>query len=499
MGGTNAGGVPSTGGQGGEAMTVTTTSTTTTGGGGEGGEGGSPPNLCGNGVLDPMEQCEGSDFGGKSCVDFGLGGGSLICNQYCTIVVSQCVPKESCNDGNDNDFDGLTDCDDDECAAAVACTNPCGAAQVATIPDYPFVNLQGKANVLESSCAPNGGSEVVFKVTVPTDGDVGVQMSPFSFDGAISVRSACNDPSSEILCVNSTGSGGTESASFPGVAGQTYFVIFESTQPGFADYFSGTIDQPQPEEFCDDQFDDDIDGYVDCDDASNCKGISPQCDPGPLGYGENCFSNTDCQATGGDPICLGFQQGFQDGYCSEFCDGPGDCPGGGVCMDINLSVHGVCFKSCSSPADCPGGEDCVDNGAGQLICDKPPELNCQDYQDDDFDGFVDCEDATSCTSSFSCISGPRAAGDPCQIHNQCQASANDPFCIDQPHEFWTGGYCSEFCNLSADDCPTGSHCTDWFFFSSGNGLCMKDCDFDTDCRAGYSCLDLGLSSNVCVF
>ncbi len=326
-----------------------------TGGSPNGGEaqGGAPPSTCGNGVRDDTEQCEGTDFGGKQCADFGLGSGTLICNQFCTIVVSECLPKESCGDGLDNDEDGFVDCLDDECATAVACTDSCGGAQIATIPAFPFANLLGRPNVLTSSCAPSGGSEMVYQVQVPTDGDVSVQFSPFSFDGAFSVRTDCNDAASEILCVNNGGNGQTENGSFPGVAGSTYYVIFESTTPTGGDFFSATIDQPQPEDFCEDFWDDDFDGYLDCDDPTSCKGISFSCTPGTRGYAENCFSNTDCVATGGDPICLGFSQGFPDGYCSEFCSGPGDCPAGGSCVDLGLSVHGVCFKSCSTPADCP--------------------------------------------------------------------------------------------------------------------------------------------------
>src|SRR5262245_22460406 len=51
--------------------------------------------LCGNGQLDPGEACDGKEFGGKTCQTFGLGSGQLECNDFCGIVVSTCVPKES--------------------------------------------------------------------------------------------------------------------------------------------------------------------------------------------------------------------------------------------------------------------------------------------------------------------------------------------------------------------------------------------------------------------
>lgn len=484
------GGAEATGGMDGE------TGGTGGAGGGEGGEGGAGP-TCGDGIIEaPFEQCEGEDFGGKTCADFGLSAGTLQCNSYCTVVVSSCTPNETCNDGTDNDLDDLVDCADDDCGEALACTNPCAVAGFLSIPDFDSGDLSGAPNVLESSCAPGGGRENVFRVTAVMDGDMSMQLS--GIDGVISVRTTCNDPATETHCVNASGGSGTESLSFEATAGSTYYVIVESASPTGGGFYSFQIDQPTPEDFCTDQTDDDLDGLVDCDDPESCQGISPDCTPGSLGYGEPCFDNTECSATGEDPICLGWQQGFNNGYCSEFCAGAGDCPGGGVCIDINISLHGVCFKGCATVDDCPNGLDCVDDGINPPHCNTAPELNCQDYTDNDFDGLEDCEDATACATSFSCTPGPRPAGASCQIHNQCSATANDPLCLVDPFFFgWPGGYCTEYCDLSAPDCPAGSVCSDYIFLQSGNGTCMDSCNTDADCRAGYQCLDFG-EGLICV-
>jgi hypothetical protein len=50
--------------------------------------------VCGNGVLDPGEQCEivGPLFGGATCNDFCQSGfGTLICSGLCTIDTSACT------------------------------------------------------------------------------------------------------------------------------------------------------------------------------------------------------------------------------------------------------------------------------------------------------------------------------------------------------------------------------------------------------------------------
>lgn len=47
--------------------------------------------LCGNGVIDQGEQCDGSNLAGQTCGSRGFSGGSLSCNSSCTINTSQCT------------------------------------------------------------------------------------------------------------------------------------------------------------------------------------------------------------------------------------------------------------------------------------------------------------------------------------------------------------------------------------------------------------------------
>lgn len=45
---------------------------------------------CGNGMIDPGETCDGSNFGGVTCVDLGYDMGSLTCNG-CAVSTASCV------------------------------------------------------------------------------------------------------------------------------------------------------------------------------------------------------------------------------------------------------------------------------------------------------------------------------------------------------------------------------------------------------------------------
>jgi hypothetical protein len=469
------------------------------GGGGQGGDGGAP-NLCGNGAIDPGEQCDGSDFGGETCESLGLGGGVLVCNGFCGIVVSGCVPKETCSDSQDNDQDGFMDCADSDCAAELVCTDSCYQPMLVALPSFVPGDTSGRPSTLTPSCSPSSGREAVFQFTAPSTDTVTIYVSSWSgADFSVSARAACDDASSEIACVNDVDSSSSdpEILALDVVQGTTYYVIIDGLVPLDGGPYAMEISIPIPEQWCIDLGDDDGDGYVDCDDATQCQGM-PECMPGAEPTGTQCFDNFECSATGGDPVCLQPWIGYPDGYCSEFCNlAMDDCSGDAVCADIGLSVNGVCLDGCISNGDCRPGYECANIGLSSTVCVVAPESMCDDYQDNDGDQLMDCEDPTSCQAMPKCVPGPNAVGQPCTMHNQCTANQNDPFCLDDIHSGFPGGYCSQFCDLANDDCGFLGLCFD-AGLTSGNGLCLDKCVTDQDCRSNYSCLNVGLTSSVCL-
>jgi hypothetical protein len=74
--------------------------------------------VCGNGAIDPGEQCDGNNLGGESCVDHGFDGGVLACDPIvCVYDTSGCtdMPSNEC----DNFCNGCT-CPSFECSMCCA-------------------------------------------------------------------------------------------------------------------------------------------------------------------------------------------------------------------------------------------------------------------------------------------------------------------------------------------------------------------------------------------
>ena len=75
---------------------------------------------CGDGVVDPpLEECDGTNLSGQTCVTQGFDGGTLNCTSSCQFDTSLCtITPTQCNDLIDNDGDGWTDLTDPGCSTS---------------------------------------------------------------------------------------------------------------------------------------------------------------------------------------------------------------------------------------------------------------------------------------------------------------------------------------------------------------------------------------------
>ena len=78
--------------------------------------------LCGNGIREGAERCDGADLAGVTCVTLNFAGGSLSCANDCTHNTSSCNQNaENCTNGVDDDGDGAIDCNDVDCSSDPSC------------------------------------------------------------------------------------------------------------------------------------------------------------------------------------------------------------------------------------------------------------------------------------------------------------------------------------------------------------------------------------------
>lgn len=56
--------------------------------------------LCGNGVIEGAEQCDGENLGSNDCTTVGdFSGGTLRCTSGCVFDTADCVPSTECGNG----------------------------------------------------------------------------------------------------------------------------------------------------------------------------------------------------------------------------------------------------------------------------------------------------------------------------------------------------------------------------------------------------------------
>jgi cysteine-rich repeat protein len=198
-----------------------------------------------------------------------------------------------CDDGLDNDQDGLADCADADCAADAACDPDaaCAAATAVNAQDSISDDTNNGTNIFSSGAVdPDGncfgdagnGRELIFAFTAPAAGDLDLILESAS-DQGMSIRTTCNDPNSEIACEDQFFGGTNEVINNePLAAGQTVTIFVDAFSAGDEGPFTLTVDFiAAGVEDCDDAIDNDNDLLADCLDAD--------CDAAP-----NCIEQGNC-------------------------------------------------------------------------------------------------------------------------------------------------------------------------------------------------------------
>ena len=310
------------------------------------------------------------------------GDGLADCQDPSCQLFSLCAGQEHCFNGRDDDGDGLADCQDDACSASFLC----------------LPNIE--------DCA-NGRDD---------DGDGLIDCQ----DDACSRTSLCE----------------------PGA---------ESCQGGQDEDGDGQIDCEDEDcqhvyvcllevELLDNALDDDGDGLIDCEDedyanTSSCRQGAESCQSGQDEDGDGLVDcqDPDCQRVF---FCLQPAEACRNGV-DDNLDGLVDCEDPKCQGDVSCREE-VCNDGVDNNAD--GLEDCQDPSCEfaynclQVIVPVTKETACEDGQDDDGDELIDCQDP-DCAEQSVCTACPLDAvsgqaldcQDPrCATNAQCVCDSASP-------------------------------------------------------------------------
>lgn len=304
------------------------------------------PPVCQNGLVEPGETCDGSDFDGITCQDYGFDGGELSCSVSCdTIFASECY---SCGDGVINPGESCdgTDLGGASCSAAgyengdVSCTSSCTV-------DY-------------SQCY-TCGNNLIEGVEECESADLdGQDCSTVGFvDGTLSCGTDCFFDTSQChMCGNGiTDAGETcDGTDTPGIICQTMGLGYTGGELA-CDSVCGDYDDSG----CYTCGDGNVDVTEECDGAN----LNTQ-DCGTLGLGSgtlSCFEN-----------CT-FNLNQCSGVPAEYC-GNGTIDPGEECDDGNRSNSDDCSEFCKIiPPTCglggvDAGESCDGTDLNGQTCES---------------------------------------------------------------------------------------------------------------------------------
>jgi cysteine-rich repeat protein len=224
----------STGGAGGD---------TSSSGGASSSSGG--PAVCGNGVAEGGEACDGNDLAGKTCADHGFVQPSgLACDKECEPDIAGCAavcgngqtePGEDCDDANLNPKDGCDLCKFD----GASCANAIGVWLKLGEQIFQSTTKGGGNQVTsEQHCQSGAAAQTasatdrIYAVTPIQDGFLTASLTYgfTQFDAVLYMRSDCNNPQTEIGCADNYSQGSTpggEVMSFYAEKDKTYYLIID--------------------------------------------------------------------------------------------------------------------------------------------------------------------------------------------------------------------------------------------------------------------------------
>ena len=414
------------------------------------------------------------------CYDSRTPASDDACRLDCNAELACSPDPEVCDDGRDNNDDGLVDCDDSDCVGDPACELPTCSTATDCRGGVRFLSLmydgtESGVTVTVVDAADTSRVAGTFDDVQPGDvlnigGAGGMEVLPLDLTFLVTANGVplpLERTDLHISCSETLTPG-------QDVGERMQLLCFDSIDVEADDVCRGDCDGllcAAAFEDCGDGIDNDGDGLVDCAD-DDCAAV-------PCDDGSNCTADDVCTAG----VCAGSPLDCDDGVdCTvDACDAAAGCTNGAddaLCDDGDY-CNGV--ESCSDAGCEAGREPC----AAGTTCDEAADLcvvaGCTVDADCD-DGDV-CNGAETCDATGACATGEALVCDDgvfCNGAELCDAATG---CVEGPLPVCDDGVdCTEdYCDLDSDSCTKRARnrrCSDGVFC---NG--KETCDATVGCVA----------------
>lgn len=415
---------------------------------------------------------------------------------------------EDCINGVDDDADLAADCADPDCAEFPACIM--SAKELCT--GGADEDMDGKADCLDPDCVSDAACkpQEICNNNLEDTGDAFIDCEDPTCQSSVFCPSAEAGKCVDGLDNDSDGAVDCQDADCAGVCpgGESSDAQCANGMDDDADFLIDCDDSScllatpctnPPESVCNDGLDNDSDGKADCLDpdcvlAANCSSGSENCANGTDDDADGLADceDPDCDAKLCGSGCLCVANVKTETTCDDGANNDGDASAD--CMDPDCATSPACAPA--GEANCgdlidndkDGLTDCLDPDCANKSCgtgcvcamSQKKETDCADTNDNDFDQATDCLDS-DCASDPACPSIDD--GQACTTDTQCKGGK----CLTEVATGFPGGMCT-----NAAPCTVGTMtgCNGGTCYQVGaDTRCYMPCSGNTGCRPGFSCFD----------